>query len=243
MDRFAVISDVHGNRWALEAVLEDIAAAGVADVVDLGDTLYGPLDPRGTAELLMARGFPTVRGNEDHEITDDVAEVSATLAFTRDQLAPAHLDWLRALPARLVLDDILLCHGTPDSDTTYLLWTVARSGARLRTPAESAALIPRTDCTLILCGHDHVPGRLDLPDGRLVVDPGSVGLPAYDDDAPHPHVMQAGTPHARYAIVSRDGAGWRAEHRAVAYDWEAAAVAAAAHGRPDWARWLLMGQA
>jgi predicted phosphodiesterase len=63
--KLAVIADVHGNSAALEAVLADIEAAGVTEVVNLGDHVSGPLDPGGTADLLMARGFPSIRGNHD----------------------------------------------------------------------------------------------------------------------------------------------------------------------------------
>jgi len=61
--RLAAIADVHGNIAALEAVLADIAAAGIVEVVNLGDHVSGPLDPAATADLLMQRGFPSIRGN------------------------------------------------------------------------------------------------------------------------------------------------------------------------------------
>jgi len=60
--RIAVISDIHGNRWALEAVLEDIDREGTDKIVNLGDAVYGPLDPAGTADIIINRGIPTVRG-------------------------------------------------------------------------------------------------------------------------------------------------------------------------------------
>ena len=59
--RFAAIADVHGNCAALEAVLADIAGAGLTEIVNLGDHLSGPLEPRRTADLLMGRGFPSIR--------------------------------------------------------------------------------------------------------------------------------------------------------------------------------------
>ncbi|MEL6296837.1 MAG: metallophosphoesterase family protein, partial [Pseudomonadota bacterium] len=61
--QLAVISDVHGNSAALDAVLADIARRGITDVVNLGDTVAGPLDPAGTADRLMAVNMPTVAGN------------------------------------------------------------------------------------------------------------------------------------------------------------------------------------
>ena len=99
------------------------------------------------------------------------------------------------------------------------------------------------DAALILCGHTHMPRSMRLDDGRLVVNPGSVGLQAYDDDHGHPHVMENGTPHARYAIAEQgaDGA-WTAHFHAVAYDWEQAARLALDNGRPDWVRPLRTGR-
>ena len=61
--RFAAIADVHGNIAALEAVLADIAALGITDVVNLGDHVSGPLEAARTADLLMARDFPSIRGD------------------------------------------------------------------------------------------------------------------------------------------------------------------------------------
>ena len=69
--RVAVLSDIHGNRWALEAVLDDIRRRGIRDMVNLGDCLYGPLDPAGTARMLMGLDMPTVSGNEDRIILDE----------------------------------------------------------------------------------------------------------------------------------------------------------------------------
>jgi hypothetical protein len=77
----------------------------------------------------------------------------------------------------------------------------------------------------------------------VIVNPGSVGMPAYRDVTPLPHAMEAGSPHARYALLTRNGAGWTAELRAVAYDWEAAARQAEANGRSDAAHAARTGRA
>ena len=74
------------------------------------------------------------------------------------------------------------------------------------------------------------------------MNPGSVGLQAYTDDLPEPHVMEAGSPHARYAIVERRETGWRVEHLEIAYDAESAARAAERNHRPDWAWRLRTGR-
>jgi predicted phosphodiesterase len=97
--------------------------------------------------------------------------------------------------------------------------------------------------SVVLCAHSHVPRVVRLGSGQLAVNPGSVGLPAYDQDQPYPHVMEAGSPHARYAVLQNTSRGWRVEQLAIPYDHDAAADAASANGRPDWATWLQTGRA
>jgi predicted phosphodiesterase len=95
---------------------------------------------------------------------------------------------------------------------------------------------------LLLCGHTHLQRAVALPTGALVVNPGSVGYPAFADDHPYPHVMEAGSPHARYAVVDDASGSWEVEFQQLAYDWDTAAALADAHGRPDIARALRSGR-
>jgi diadenosine tetraphosphatase ApaH/serine/threonine PP2A family protein phosphatase len=97
----------------------------------------------------------------------------------------------------------------------------------------------------VLCGHTHVPRIVALDDGRVIVNPGSVGLPAYTDDTPVPHANQMGAPYARYAVLERRKVAdpWQVSFRVVAYDWGAASKRAADKGRADWARWIKTGYA
>jgi len=237
----AVLSDIHGNRWALEAVLDDMQRCGISRVVQLGDAVYGPLDPAGTADLLIGLDLPGVAGNQDREIVDPATAASPALEHVRNALDSQHLQWLGGLPATHVVDGMLMCHGTPTCDTEYLLWEVDRSGARFRRREDIASMLDGVPLAVVLCGHDHVPRVAGLPDGRLVVNPGSVGLPAYSDDEPHPHVMETGSPHARYAVLREAPDGWTVENRAVPYDWSRAAEVALNNGRVDWALWLRSG--
>jgi len=243
--KLAVLSDIHGNRWALEAVLDDIRHRGITAMINLGDCLYGPLDPRGTAGILLALDIPTVRGNEDRLLVAPGAAASPAMAYTREQLDDAHLHWLGALPlCRRDDKGGLAFHASPDADDRYLLWDIGPSGAAARDAAAiRPALGDEVAADLVLCGHDHVPAVRWLADGTLLVNPGSVGLPAYDDDQPHPHRMAAGSPHARYAVVTDTPIGRRVELVAVPYDWGAASRTAEQNGRPDWARWLRTGEA
>jgi predicted phosphodiesterase len=231
----AVIADVHGNVWALDAVLADARARGADAFLDLGDTLDGPLDPAGAADRLMALGALTVRGNHDRLMLER-AEGTAHAA-----LSPEHLDWLAGFPTVAEHEDIVLFHAAPGDDLTTLLEHMRADGTYPRDVAEVAALLDGVDAPLILCGHTHTPRLVELPDGRWVMNPGSVGLQAYREHGPEPWAFGTGSPHARYALLDRVDGRWRVEPRAVPYDWETAAAAARAAGRENWAAWLATG--
>jgi len=248
--RLAVVSDIHGNLPALEAVLAEIGRERVDRVVNLGDIVSGPLWPRETAKLLRALDWPAIRGNHERQVLTLPADrMGPADAFARARLAEDDLRWLAALPATLDLGDgIWCCHGTPTSDLQYFLETVTpdlgrdgSSGVRAASVAEVAERLGTVTSALVLCGHTHMP-RVAHSGGTLVVNPGSVGLPAFDDDHPHAHRMETGSPHARWALVERVDAGWQVQQRLTAYDWPAAARQAEASGRGDWADALRSGR-
>ncbi|KKC27353.1 metallophosphoesterase family protein [Sphingomonas sp. SRS2] len=243
--RIAAISDIHGNLAALDAVLADIAARGVDLTVNLGDILSGPLQPAETADRLIALDLPTIRGNHERQLlTLPPGKMGASDAFAAQRLSDGHRAWLAALPIDMrIAPDVLLCHGTPASDLDYYLDHVEETGSRAATPGEIEARSGGETAALILCGHTHVPRAHIRAGGGLIVNPGSVGLPAYEDDRPWPHVMQAGSPHARYVIAERGVEGrWTAELIAIDYDWESAAQLSEERGRPDWAVALRTGR-
>ena len=170
-----------------------------------------------------------VRSSRDHQ-------------FVTSQLSAEQLAWLEQLPPTQVVEDVFLCHGTPTSDMIYLLEHVTEHGVELRDSATIMASLGDVRQPVVVCGHSHVPRTVWLPDGRLVVNPGSVGIPAYDEDLPYPHVMEAGSPHARYAVLTRQPSGWVIEHVALPYAWSQAADVARRNGRPDRARWIETGR-
>jgi len=271
--RFAVLSDIHGNLPALEAVWAEVERASPDLVLDLGDIASGPLWPRETVQWLMAREtaeparWRTIAGNHERQaLAPDVARMGPSDAFAARALGEAERAWLARLPAALWLsDEVLLCHGTPADDLAYFMETVipgfgtgGHRGVRAATPVEmngraaqswpAAAAdgrpVPRSGlaASLVLCGHTHVPRAMALPGGPLVVNPGSVGLQAYDGDHPLPHVVENGSPDARWALVERDRRGaWHVQLRTTPYDWTAAATRAQTNGRGDWADALASG--
>ena len=244
--KLAVLSDIHGNIRALNAVIRDLERREVDQVVNLGDCLHGPFDPRPVAECLMARQWPTVAGNEDRilgEVPGDLL-LSRTAGWTRSQLSPEQIQWISDLPHLLALTEDAVCfHGQPAYDTSYLLTHVDESGAvSLRPIQEIEQALAGLGYSLVLCGHDHTPRVVSLEDDRMIVNPGSVGCPAYRDDNPFEHAIESGSPHSRFAVVEIQGDSISAELVSVAYDWGAAAQEAKSNGFPDWARSLATGR-
>ncbi len=245
MGRIAVLSDIHGNIWALEAVLADAARQGCGELLNLGDAFYGPLAPGATARRLSALpNLRSIRGNQDRLLLEARLKSgpagNPTLAYVLSELGVAAWNWLESLPGeRLAAGEWLCCHGTPWDDAAYLIEDVSTGRPVPRGARTLLSMLGGAPGTHVLCGHSHLP-RGTGAGGRLLVNPGSVGLPAYADDDP-PHVMETGSPHARYAIVERTDQGYDVSLRCVAYDVQAAVSAAKERGREDWAVWLAEG--
>lgn len=240
--KFAAIADVHGNRPALEAVLADIAALGIDEVVNLGDHVSGPLEAAATADLLIERGFPSVRGDQDR-ILVELWQAGGSARSDFRQLERRHFDWLASMPATLTYKErVFLCHASPIDDAAFWLDTItADGGVRASQIAAIEVEAAGIDAEIILCGHTHIARIVRLRDGRLVVNPGSVGLPGYDGKSPVPYVVEVGTPHACYAILERTGACWSATIRYVPYDPSVMAALARSWGMPSWANAIATG--
>lgn len=234
--RLAIISDVHGNLRGLEVVLADLGTRGADATINLGDCVTSPLWPRETLELLDTLSLPTVRGNHDRRLAEEPREqMPATVAFTSDSLSANQRRSLGALPPSLeIYDDIFAAHGTPASDTEYLLED-AVDGRLLPATAETLGQrIGDRQESLILCGHSHHQHVAHAPGNRLVVNPGSVGCPRYADNK-DPFSAESCSPHARYAIATKRNRRWSVELFVLEYDWEAVANQARINGFDAWA--------
>ena len=244
--KIAVLADIHGNLPALEAVIANLTTETPDLVVNLGDCVSGPLWPQETGELLMDLEWPTVRGNHDRVASGaPVPPENRTDHFTQAEISPAVATWLRDLPGILqVPPDITAFHATPGVDTLYLTEEVANGRAHL---ASQSVIQERLGAPapgeLLLCGHTHIPRLLSLSGGITIFNPGSVGCPAYTDDEPEHHVMETGSPHARYGLMQLRNGTWDFWHKTIDYDWDHAAARAASVGRPDWAAMLATGHA
>jgi predicted phosphodiesterase len=233
---FAAIADIHGNRAALEAVLADLDALNIRDVVNLGDHLSGPLEAARTADLLIERGFHSIRGDQDRIMLELRAAGSGLRGDVRE-LGQRHVDWLAAMPPTLNFrDDVFLCHGSPDDDAAFWLDAPTADGAvHLNTREAIERSAAGLSASLILCAHTHIPRVVRLGDGRTIVNPGSVGLPGYTGTKPVPYKVETGTPDACYAILRQTREGWSATIRYVPYDSTRMVALARSRGWHDWA--------
>ena len=245
--RLALVSDIHGNLAALEAVAADIRRRGADAVVNLGDNLSGPMLPLETAQFLMSSGWLSLAGNHERQLlacgTGSEGTADAADAYAHSQLTAPEFDWLRSLrPAHRLTEEILLCHATPDSDCTYFLESNHQGVLSLASPGEIASRLGGVAADVVACGHTHVPRSVRLASGQLIVNPGSVGLQAFSDEASGFHIMETGSPDARYAIIEKTAAGWLVEHCCVPYDHPSMAALAKLRRCPDWEVALLRGR-
>jgi putative phosphoesterase len=240
--RIAIVSDIHGNLKALEAVVRDIERRSVDAVINLGDSLSGPLMPKETAQFLMAQNWTHLAGNHERQILELNDRSSRPDKFARSRLSEIELQWIASLPSVMQFsDDVLICHGTPSSDCTSLLQTAERNASSAEIESRLAGADANTNAALILCGHTHIPRSVRVRTGSLIVNPGSVGHPAYADDYPYPHVVETGSPDARYAIVEKRDGIWTASLFSVPYDHVEMAALAKARDFADWESALLTG--
>lgn len=212
----ALLYDVHGNLLALEAVLAEAEQAGVRSYVLGGDyASFGPW-PRETAEQLAELpAVVRIRGNGERWLLEEPEAPESARAFLTPALASARaalgaelVARLYDLPERGELDGILVCHGSPLSDI--------ESFAPETHPDDERLLAGAAERT-ILFGHSHLQFRRPGPDGTLLVNPGSVGMPLDGD------------PTAAWALYA-DG---EITFRRTPYDAERAAAHMQTHG--EWA--------
>lgn len=183
----------------------------------------------------MGLGAVAISGNHDRWTVDlNLRGAGAVDRFARRQLSEAQLGWLAALPAtERVGDEVFVCHGTPhDDETPWLDNFYNGRNSTLPSEGEVAKHAEGIDCAVMLCGHTHIARTLRLRDGRLIANPGSVGMQ-----------LVRGSPDAHYAIVEKGRRGWQTALMAVPYDTEAAAKLAEANGFAAWGESIRHGWA
>ena len=216
--RLAVLSDVHGNAFALDAVLADIRAAAPDALYNLGDTVWGAADPGRAWEMQREFAPPSVRGNTDEFMLSNLAELQPSTRLYREfveaQLGGVPPE-LGRLPVSLSVADgeVLLAHGSPRDPWKYLMF----SGEVLATPAELRERLHGAAPKVVVVGHSHTE-LLDTRLGISVVNAGSVSRQKFGD------------PAARWVLLDKGNGGWSVSFRRVDYDIEAAAHWAEWHG-------------
>jgi predicted phosphodiesterase len=241
--RIAMIADIHGNMPALEAVLDDMQRRNIDRTINLGDCVSGPIWPREVCDLLMASNDLTIRGNHDRWVSGpDLARISASDRYAYSQLNADHRHWLATLPTSADAGHgIFACHGTPTNDNRYLIEEVSEGRLVRARPSTIRERLGDVQARVVLCGHSHQQHLIQLPAGPLILNPGSVGCPSYDDPGNDPHVSESGSPHARYAVLPITGEQVSAEMIAIEYDWRLASARAECNGRAHWAYGLRTG--
>ena len=234
MRRVAFISDLHANLVALDCVLEDIDRLDVDAILCLGDIVdLGP-QPCELLDRLTERGVRCIRGNHDtldeHPAHAGLLEIEA---WTRDELGPARLATLAALPERLELDldgvRVLCVHGSPRDDTDQVLDS---------TPRETLeAWCEGHEFDVMVGGHTHVQLIRRL-DARTIVNVGSVGMPfarPFVDGAGAPEILAC----CEYAVVDGSNGVLSVDLRRVPLDVERFAASMRASSFPDAEKWLV----
>ena len=231
--RVALISDLHGNELALEAVLAELERTGVDRLICLGDVATLGPRPREVLGRLRDLGCLCILGNHDEFLLDpelvrrysEVAPVVEAVDWCRAQLGAADLDFVRGFQAtaELALEGgatLSLFHGTPRSHMEDLLATTA--------PELVDEMLSGRRATVLAGGHTHLQ-MLRQHQGMLLVNPGSLGCPFRAYVAGQmPTIM----PYAEYAVVESRRGDVRVELGRVALDARALAAHVAVPGFP-----------
>ncbi len=239
--KIAIIADVHGNKDALQAVLTDIQNRGITTIYNLGDSLYGPLFPLETYNLLRKPNIQSIKGNCDRILLEQDTS-NSTVQYVQNLLTEELRTWITNLPTYLQTDNFYFCHGTPTNDEIYLLEEISSNGSVLKKPEKIMDLVSDIPQKLIFCAHTHIPRVVYLPNNKIIINPGSVGLPAYEDELPIYHKMESGSPFANYTIVTKQNEDWLIEQLHIPYNANEAISASQKNGRLDWARALKTGR-
>jgi putative phosphoesterase len=229
MTSVAVLSDIHGALPALEAVLAEPDVQTADQIVVTGDIAAGPL-PVQTLDVLVSLGehVTWVRGNADRELVAVARGMQSEYDVSNwagQQLRPDQVELLDGLPHPVTFEvdgfgPVLFCHGTPRDDDEVVLVDSALS----RWSEVFADLDPAV--RTVVCGHTHMPFQR-MVDRRLVVNPGSLGMP-YGRPGPHWALLRDGVVQLRRTEVDL---AWLAQQTIELSDYPGVAEWADAYAR------------
>ena len=237
--KLAIISDIHGNSFALDRVLNAIDDEGISKIVCLGDLALLGFDPNGSINRIAERGIPTVRGNADDMLlngppllpeTDAARSIgNAWRRWNSEQTGTAERAFLAGLPESIdvEIDGVTLCayHGSPRSYD---------EGIRPETPdATLDEFCAGTDADLLAGGHTHGM-MLRRWRGRTVINPGTVGLPFVRMAADAPGIGN----WAEYAVITVENGEIDISFRHLPIERDAIATTVYASGIPHADVWI-----
>jgi 3',5'-cyclic AMP phosphodiesterase CpdA len=188
--RIAILSDLHGNTFALEAILEDIAKQGVDQIIVAGDSVNGHPNSKLCWDMVMKLGCPVLQGNHEqymYRLNTTTAEPEwseehfQTIRFFNSQFSRTDLEKMRVLPFTHSLPDLLICHATP-KDAFKSLFSHSSK-------LELETAFAETSQTCIVRGHNHKWFTAQW-NGRTLYSIDAAGLPL------------TGNTNAPYAILS-----------------------------------------
>ena len=177
-EKLVVISDIHGNLEALEAILSDISRLGLDTVVCLGDNIgYGP-EPDQVLTLLRSRNIPSLMGNHEWGLLDERSlqwfnpQARRSLLQNKLLLSDESLDYIESLPVNMIIDDCLLVHACPpDSIKTYLFEI---------SPAQFSQIFLEMTCDICMVGHTHELVLVSYTAGQITIAPLQEGIKTLD---------------------------------------------------------------
>lgn len=227
--RLALISDIHGNLPALEAVLGEIAGENIDEILCLGDVAVGP-QPGETLDRVRELGCPVVLGNWDayfiHGFPSHESEIGRQLVemgeWWAGQLTSKQRAFIETFAEELKRPGLVAFHGSPRSYEDFIYATTPDS--------ELTQMLDGTRAPLLAGGHTHF-SMVRHFDGALFVNPGSVGLPF----AKQEEVMRI-SPWAEYAIVDWHDGLLSVDLRRTAFDVDSLLELIRTSGMPhaDW---------
>jgi len=242
--KYAIISDIHGNDYALKKVLEDIESRNIQKIINLGDSVSGPFNPQNVISLLQNKEIICVKGNHERQLLGEFKNMGKTDQYSYKLLTKDQLKGLDSWKSYFSDGEILCFHGTPYIDNKYLIYTVTKNGVRDATDDEIINRLGEyyNQYNVFICGHTHIPKIRKIAGNKQIIDVGSVGLPAYRDNVPFEHKMESKSNCARYTIIEKNNESWITNQIKVKYNYQRAAKEAKNRGRSDFANSILSGK-
>jgi predicted phosphodiesterase len=233
--KIALISDIHGNIPALEAVFKSIMDKGISEIYNLGDTCYGPLWPEETVNLIINNNIKSIMGNSDEDIIKYSLK-NETVKYTISKLSENSKNWINALPDIYEDEKITLFHGSPNNKNKYFFENIINEQIIIKENNEIKRNIKNIETKYICFGHSHLE-RIVKIDNQILINAGSVGLPAYSEDKPK-HKIETYNNYAKYVIINNNNV----EIYNVEYDYKSSSRKAKENNRSDWSKYIENGR-